>query len=109
MRIPETSVQFSYNIDPFPLVSDNIVPFGSPIHAETIKYACLAAAELDIKGISGGPMFQQFAKLLEASISFDERATSPQNLGYNSDGAHYLSRYSRRKSTTHEGVLYTGA
>lgn len=105
--------EYQYVVDPFPLTSDSIVPFGSPIHAETIKYACLAAAELDIKGISGGPMFQQFAKLLEASISFDERATSAQIIGYNSDGpthgAYCLSRHCRRKSTTHEGVLYTGA
>ncbi len=104
--------EFQYNIDPFPLTNDSIVPFGSPIHAETIKYACLAAAELDIKGVSGGPMFQQFAKLLEGSISFDERATSPQIIGYNGDGLHGRHRFSRhchRNSTTYEGVLYTGA
>ncbi len=104
--------EFQYNIDPFPLVGDNIVPFGSPIHAETIKYACLAAAELDIKGISEGPMFQKFVTLLAASISFDERATSPQIIGYNGDGSiggYCLSRHCTRPSTTHEGVLYTGA
>ncbi len=105
--------EFQYTVDPFPLTNDSIVPFGSPIHAETIKYACLAAAELDIKGISGGPMFQQFAKLLEASISFDERATSPQIIAYNGDGSmggsFCISRHCHRNSTTHEGVLYTGA
>jgi len=64
------------------LSSANPYPMGGPAHAETIRAACMAAAEITLDD-ERGQKYQHFLDLLSASIDFDRRAMSPDNLGYN--------------------------
>lgn len=59
-------------------------PLGGMEHAETIKYACLAAAEVKHSG-ARGDMYATFIDLLIGSIEADKRKY-PDRLGYNGDG-----------------------
>jgi len=58
-------------------------PLGGQAHAETLRYACLAAAELD-RDDARGPREEQYKELLAASIAHDKRMR-PDFLGYNQD------------------------
>ena len=65
------------------LSENNPVPLGGSDHAETIRAACFAAAEEHLDD-ELGPKRDAFMMALQASVDFDRRATSPENLGYNS-------------------------
>jgi hypothetical protein len=58
-------------------------PLGGMAHAETIRYACLASAELDVND-EEGPRNRRFKELLIASIDYDKRLGASY-VGYNSD------------------------
>jgi hypothetical protein len=66
-------------------------PLGGMNHAETILYACLAAAELQ-KDDDRGPRWETFKELLIASIDMDRRGR-PDNIGYNGDGVRHPLEY----------------
>ena len=77
------TLQFQYYVLPDALTDQNPYPYGGALHAETLKEACLAAAE-------GGPDDSMsvhaalFRERLAASISLDRRK-QPAMLGYNRD------------------------
>lgn len=60
-------------------------PYGGMAHAETIRAAVRASAELMMDGIRG-PEYQYFMEQLMASISYD-RSSKPQLMGYNRDNS----------------------
>lgn len=86
------TVQFTYSLSPNALTADRPYTYGGPAHAETIKEACLAAAELNHHGMLGQHemMFQQ---LLAKSILMDRRM-QPVLIGYNGDNSDSM-RYER--------------
>jgi len=75
-----------------------LYPLGQPSHSETIKEACLAAAEL-LENDTEGPHYARFKRLLKASMDNDQRANTPEFLGRNTDdswfelGAEYGVKY----------------
>lgn len=82
---PDASYVLSYKFAAMPdkISAADIYTYGGMAHAETLKEACLAAAEEgenDILGLHG----QAFLRQLAASIGVDMR-TGPQILGYNAD------------------------
>lgn len=66
------------------LTYDAEVPLGGTEHAETIRAACLAAAESFLDD-ERGSKWQDFMDQLQASVDFDRKANSPSTLGYNGD------------------------
>jgi hypothetical protein len=78
-------IRFQYEVQPFPLTDLFVVPFGSPIHADTIMYSCFAVVEMEDFGIVNGPMRQEFERCLAKSISYDQTATTSQTLGFMAD------------------------
>lgn len=61
---------------------DTEVPLGGGEHAETIKAACIAAAEAHLDD-EVGPKRAIFLDNVRASVDFDRKASSPETLGYN--------------------------
>lgn len=109
------TLEYQYNMNPFPLVADNletgqsVVPFGSPIHAETILSSCLAEAELEMSG-ARGPRWEVFMSKLESSISQDLRAVTAEYMGYNADHSDLIHSgafptRNRNQQVTHGGSL----
>lgn len=72
-----------YYILPNYLTSDYPYPYGGAAHAETMKAACRAAAELFMDN-SPGPENANYSQCLKASIQYDRRH-QPKSLGINSD------------------------
>lgn len=58
--------------------------YGGVQHSQTIKYACLAASELELDGDPNGPMRTEFIRRLQTSIRADLK-NKPQQLGRNTD------------------------
>ena len=77
------TIQARYFARQVSLSEDNPVPMGGPDHAEAIRAACMAAAEEHLDD-ELGPKQEAFLRALQASVDFDRRATSPENIGYNS-------------------------
>jgi hypothetical protein len=74
---------FAYYVNPDYLTNPWPWPYGGMMHAETIRLACLAAAEAyvdDRMQVNA----QRFQDRLRASITADMK-TKPQTLGYNGD------------------------
>lgn len=59
-------------------------PMGGQPHAETLRAACLAAAEMESTK-QQGPRYAAFLQELAASVSFDRSVSGPHNFGYNGD------------------------
>ncbi len=72
-----------YKSNPAGLSEDVALPFGGQMHAQTVIEAVLSAAEEQ----SGeqGLHSARFLECLRASVSHDQRASSPKTLGYNYD------------------------
>lgn len=79
------NLQLRYYILPDCLSGARPYAYGGAAHAETLKAACLAAAERELNDMIG-PMEQYFQDRLIASIAID-RKTKAQNLGYNADNS----------------------
>ena len=89
------TLEFQYYLQPDALTATRPYPYGGSRHAETIKAACLAAAELDLNGGGDGKREDFYLKRLGTSIMEDQR-NRPQFLGYNgdcSDERRYVGRY----------------
>ena len=84
---PNTSYTLTapYIIQPWLLTSSLPYPMGGQPHSETLREACLAAAESEIKG-EKGLHYANFQERLRASVAFDRRVASPAYLGYNGNG-----------------------
>ncbi len=75
---------FKYDVVANALSLSNPHPLGGSIHTQTIKEACLAAAELG-EGDESSVHKAQFDRLLASSIMRDRLTMTPQVLGYNGD------------------------
>lgn len=77
---PDTAytVNYRYNIAPDDVTSSATYPHGGPQHAETFMLACVAKAELIVKG-EPGPNTAAFQQQLAASIIMDRRARAAES------------------------------
>lgn len=79
-----------YYILPDFLTTANPYPYGGAAHAETMKAAVRAAAELYLDG-SPGPEAANYQQCLAASVQYDRRH-QPKSLGINSDMSDFLNQ-----------------
>jgi len=93
---PSIAESLYYQYDAQALKADGtaLYPLGQPSHSETIKEACLAAAEL-LENDVEGPHASRFKRLLKASMDRDQRANAPETLGRNTDDSWALLGYGR--------------
>ena len=89
----EYTFQLPYYINPDYLNGAFPFPYGGAQHAETIRSACLAAAE---ETLDDAPSVwrDRFAAQLQASINVDRRS-KPQMVGYNGDNSDERGRWRR--------------
>lgn len=104
------TLEFRYYLLPDALVTTFPYPQGGTMHAETIRAACKAAAELHQDG-QPGPMQANFIDRMRASVSLDRR-TKGQNFGVVTDPG-YNRSYSRYPGWRHyeqgNAITYDGA
>lgn len=91
-----------YYILPNALTSANPYPYGGAAHAETMKAAIRAAAELYLDN-EAGPENANYLQCLAASIQYDRRH-QPKTLGVNNDPSDYFLH--RRGSNWPEGLWH---
>jgi hypothetical protein len=95
-------LRLAYYVNPDCLSSDSLYHLGGVAHSETIREACLAAAEQFLDD-SSSVHTSEFKVRLLASINMDRRL-KPQKLGYNGNG----SRYVDQRSAYGNGVRVNG-
>ena len=78
-------VQVRYTLAPDSLSGTRPYAYGGPAHAETVKAACRAAAEL-YRDKTRGTEWMNFEERLATSYQIDARQR-PSNLGYNDDAS----------------------
>lgn len=101
------TVQIFYYILPDALSTTFPYALGGATHAETIKTACLAAAELD-QNYEKGVRYEQFIERMRASVSLDRRY-KPQTFGYNADtGYNRGNRYGRWPGEVQVPITWDG-
>lgn len=83
---PDDAYTLTFNYYFMPQALSNPRPFavGGPEHHETLKAACIAAAEVE-QNHEMGIRYKMFLDRLKASIAFDRDHRKPTNLGYNGD------------------------
>lgn len=82
-RIPDTNYTIRYQYQVLPdLLTANGYPYGGARHAETIKYACLAAMERSKHQLADGPNQRHYNRLLALSIKADQRGGRADSLGF---------------------------
>ncbi len=104
-----------YITAPWTLTSSLTYPMGGQPHSETLREACLAAAESEIQG-QKGLHYANFQERLRASVAFDRRVGVPAYLGYNGNGRRGSLRRSLRggryfenfSDVTYAGTQYGG-
>lgn len=79
------TLTLQYSVVPRTITMDYPYPYGGMLHSETIREACLAAAETDTDDQVGAHR-QLYAQLLQQSIRVDTDQSVADNLGYNGDG-----------------------
>lgn len=77
------TLHYRYRVLPNSLTDENSYPYGTEMHSETIKEACLAAAERDGDDESAVHA-QAYDRLLRISMQIDQR-NAPEYLGFNLD------------------------
>lgn len=94
--VPDADYTFSvpYYILPNFLTTENPYPYGGAAHAETMKAACRASAELYLDNAPGSES-ANYLQCLAASISYDRRH-QPKSLGQNFDSSDCLAYRSGR-------------
>ena len=82
-RIPDSdyTIRYQYQVLPDTLVAGGY-PYGGARHAETIKYACLAAMERSKFQLADGPLQRYYDRLLALSIKADQRGARAGSLGF---------------------------
>ena len=88
------SLYYRYEAQALKADGTALYPLGQPSHSETIKEACLAAAEL-LENDVEGPHASRFNRLLKASMDRDQRANTPETLGRNTDESWAMLGYGR--------------
>lgn len=105
------TITFPYTSNPYQLTATQTYPMGGQPHAETLRMACLAAAESELND-ERGVKYAEFMERLVASVHFDRQANGPKSLGYNGDCSNSKSNPSHRRGfnyVTYEGTLYDGS
>lgn len=82
------TITCSYYLHPDALSGSRPHAYGGPVHAETIRAAIIAAAELTLDN-KRGERWAYFQERLATSISQD-RKLKPQVLGYNGDNSNMI-------------------
>ena len=72
------TVNYRYSLAPDDVTTTSTYPYGGPQHAETFMLACVAKAELIIKG-EPGPNTAAFKEQLVASIIMDRRSRAAES------------------------------
>lgn len=101
--LPSTvyTVSYVYRVNPQMLVTTTIeYPYGGATHAETIRAACVAAAEEQENGnrLGGNPVYDKkklFQERLAASIQLDRKMNGIADYGYNGDNSDLKHRAGR--------------
>jgi hypothetical protein len=120
--IPDDAYTLSYRMGILPqMLIDTTLeyPYGGMQHSETIRAACIAAAEEQENGnrLDGRPTYDKkklFEERLAASISVDKNQLGIDFFGYNSDNsdaAHrpYQNTHDRRRCRDNSLVTYNGS
>lgn len=103
----EYTLQVQYYINPDYLSGAFPYAYGGPQHAETIREACLAAAETYLDDTMGGVHDSLYMRRLAASVALDRR-NKPQTLGYNRDRSDYRGEWRGREGWLVGGIEYKG-
>lgn len=102
-------LKFPYSSNPFQLSATQVYPLGGQPHAETLREACLAAAERDVND-ELGVHTATFQSRLAASVNLDRNLHGTKHYGYNGDrGARrnrFMNVHFRHPST--QLVTYNG-
>lgn len=104
------TLQGQIYINPNAVSSTLTYPMGGQPHAEAIRQACLAAAELEMNGEQGAH-YAEYMIQLRTSVSIDRRATGPKYFGYNRDrsgGGARIDRHALVPTITYNGQDYPG-
>jgi hypothetical protein len=105
------TLTFPYTSNPYQLTSTQPYPMGGQPHAETLRTACLAAAEQTLND-ERGLQYAEFMERLAASVHLDRQANGPKSLGYNGDRSSSNANLSRLRGfnhVTYMGTLYDGS
>ena len=102
----EYVISFRYKSNPLQLSADESLPFGGEPHSQTLLEAVFAACEEQ----SGkrGLHSQLFAENLTRSIAHDQKAATPDTLGYNCDSSDLPYDYGDRHGDSLHVVTYNG-
>lgn len=73
-----------YRVNPSAISASDPYPMGGQPHAETLRAAVLAAAEMD-RYSSRGDLYARFLEQLRDSIMLDRKVSTPKCFGYNAD------------------------
>jgi len=106
----EYTLSFPYTSNPYQLSSTAAYPLGGQPHAETLRTACLAAAEQNLND-ERGLQYAEFMERLAASVHFDRQANGPKSLGYNGDRSSSRRPWGTGRGwneVTYNGVFYDG-
>lgn len=114
------TISYPMRVLPQMLVTTTVeYPYGGTSHAETIRAACIAAAEEQENGnrLGGGPVYDKknlFMERLAASIALDDQMNGIDFYGYNGDNSDARHRDSynnndRRRNCDHGLVTYNGS
>lgn len=97
--IPDSdyTLYFRYIVLQDKLTQTNRYPLGGMAHAETVKAACLAAAEQSWKDMKGSK-WALFMERLVQSVDYDRRANRAESLGYIGDRSDQLEQVGRPHS-----------
>jgi hypothetical protein len=68
-------------------ITSDEFPIGGMLHGDTIKYACLAAAEYDKNDRARGPMWDRYQQMLQKSIALDRRLHRSERMGVMTDNS----------------------
>ncbi len=86
-RVVNTGVlSFRYRARPAALTTTNLYPYGASDHSETILASIMAVAELK-QMETRGAYWDEFQRLVAASIAIDSEANRADKLGYNGDNS----------------------
>lgn len=99
-------LSYRYMIAGSAITSDAPYPLGGSVHAETIKAACRAAAEMHLEDVHG-QYWNDYMMMLRASIENDRRYHAPDTLGYNADHSD-IRRTLQRSELRGNRVTYNG-
>lgn len=81
----DCTVVLRYSVTPRTITESRPYPYGGMLHSETIREACLAAAEADTDDTLSVHR-QNYAQRLAESARIDVEQSTADNLGYNGDG-----------------------